>query len=99
MNHKNYNLRLTRLAEQDLNDLYCEGFSSWGEQQADRYYDGLLERFEQICAKTMMYPAVDEIMPGYRRSVYERHSIYFVIKAEHVEIRAVVKHQDVQQRL
>ena len=30
-------LRITRVADQDLDDLYTEGFTIWGEAQADRY--------------------------------------------------------------
>lgn len=91
-------LRITRVADQDLDDLYSEGFTTWGEAQADRYYDGLLERFERIREHAKMYPAVDDIREGYRRSVYEKHSIYYVIDNDAVEIRAVVKYQDVARR-
>ena len=92
-------LRITNLAGQDLDDLYVEGFTTWGAEQADRYYDGLLDRFERICENPTMYPAVDDIREGYRRSVYERHSIYYVIDKDAVEIRAVVKRQDVSGRV
>ncbi|WP_187431475.1 Toxin ParE1 [Roseobacter fucihabitans] len=92
---KKLTLRITNVADQDLDDLYTEGFTIWGEAQADRYYDGLLERFERICEYPKMYPAVDDIREGYRRSVYEKHAIYYVIEAEVVAIRAVVKYQDV----
>lgn len=92
-------LRLTELADQDLDDLYVEGFMNWGEGQADRYFDGLLERFDMICERPLIYPAVDDIRPGYRRSVYERHAIYYVVDDDAVEIRAVVKRQNVSTRL
>ncbi|MEP5729562.1 MAG: type II toxin-antitoxin system RelE/ParE family toxin [Sulfitobacter sp.] len=92
-------LRITKLAAQDLADLYTEGWTNWGEVQADRYYDGLLDRFERICEQPKMYPAVDEIREGYRRSVYEKHAIYYVIDDEAIEIRAVVKHQNFVGRL
>ncbi|MDX8353994.1 type II toxin-antitoxin system RelE/ParE family toxin [Cognatiyoonia sp. IB215182] len=72
-------LRITKVADQDLDDLYSEGFKTWGEAQADRYYDGLLERFTHICEHPKMYPTVDHIRTGYRRSVYEKHAIYYVI--------------------
>ena len=96
---KKYKLSITQVAAQDLDDLYAEGFTTWGEQQADRYYDGLLSRFEHICESPMMYPAVDDIRPGYRRSVYEKHSIYFVIEDDIIEVRAVVKRQNISNRV
>ena len=91
-------LRITNVAAQDLDDLYTEGFTTWGEAQADRYYDGLLTRFDRICENPRMYPTVDDIRKGYRRSVYEKHAIYYVIDDDAVEIRAVVKYQDVASR-
>jgi toxin ParE1/3/4 len=92
-------LRITVLAGQDLDDLYTEGFTTWGETQADAYYDGLLARFDQICEHPLMYPAVDHIRKGYRRAVYNRHAIYYVILDNVIEIRAVAKYQDVTGRL
>lgn len=96
---KKHKLSITALADQDLNDLYVEGFTTWGEEQADRYYDGLLRRFERICENPAMYPVVDDIRAGYRRSVYEKHSIYFMIEGDTVEVRAVVKRQDITDRI
>ena len=94
-----HKLRITKLADQDLNDLYSEGFTTWGEEQADRYYDGLLSRLERICETPLMYPAVDDIQDGYRRSVYEKHSIYFVVQDSVVEVRAIVKRQSITSRI
>ena len=94
-----HKLLITKLADQDLNDLYSEGFRTWGEEQADRYYDGLLNRLESICKTHLMYPAVDDIQDGYRRSVYEKHSIYFVVQGSVVEVRAIVKRQNISSRL
>lgn len=95
----NYKLRVTKDAEQDLDDLYSEGFVTWGEKQADRYYDGLLARFDRMCDNPMLDRMVDEIRPGYRRSIYEKHSIYFVIIEDTIEVRAVTKRQDITLRL
>jgi toxin ParE1/3/4 len=94
-----HKLRITKLADQDLNDLYSEGFTTWGEEQADHYYDGLLNRLESICETPLMYPAVDDIRNGYRRSVYEKHSIYFVVQDNVVEVRAIVKRQSIISRI
>lgn len=95
----NYKLRVTKGAEQDLSDLYSEGFLTWGEKQADRYYDGLLARFERMCDNPMLDRVVNEIRVGYRRSIYEKHSIFFVLIDDIVEVRAVVKRQDISSRL
>ena len=94
-----YKLRVTKDAERDLDDVYSEGFVTWGEKQADRYYDGLLARFARMCGNPMLDREVDEIRVGYRRSIYEKHSIFFVIIEDTVEVRAVIKRQNITRRL
>ncbi len=95
---KKFKLRITQVADQDLDDLYTEGFTTWGEAQADKYFEGLLIRFEHICENPVMYRTVDEIRAGYRRSIYEKHSIYYVVQDDRVEIRAIVKRQNISGR-
>ncbi len=94
-----FKLRITALAAEDLDNLYAEGWVRWGERQAERYYDGLLERFERICENPNLYAPVDDIRPGYRRSVYEKHSIYYRVHEDTVEIHAIIKRQDIGLRL
>ena len=79
--------------------MYSEGLDVWGEAQADRYFDGVLDRLDKISAAPRQYQAVDHIRAGYRRSVYEQHSIYFVIDGDIVEVRGIVKRQDIGARL
>lgn len=88
---KKLTLRITNVADQDLDDVYTEGFTTWDVAQADRYHDGLLERFERICEHPKMYPTVDDIRTGYRRSVYEKHATYYVVKEDAVEISGYSK--------
>ncbi len=42
----------------------------------------------------MLYPAVDHIRVGYRRSVCGAHSIYYRIEGEGVEIIRIIGRQD-----
>ena len=44
-----------------------------------------------VIAKTpLLYPSVDHIRKGYRRSVCGVHSIYYRIQEEHIEIMRVL---------
>jgi toxin ParE1/3/4 len=47
----------------------------------------------------MIYPAVDHIRVGYRRSVCGVHAIYYRLDSEGVEIVRILKNQDVSQAL
>jgi toxin ParE1/3/4 len=86
--------KLSFEAEGDLDGIYYTGVVEFGLQQADDYYDGLMERFQRIADTPLMYPDVSFIREGYRRSVFGAHSIYYQIKAEHVFIVRIIGQQD-----
>ena len=94
-----YKLKLSLVADKDLDDLYTEGALTWGVDQADRYYDEILSHFQSLRDNPYLYQAVDEVREGYRRSVCKRHSIYYRVSGDTVEIMAVVKRQDMTKRL
>lgn len=89
--------RLSEKADEDLSRLYEYGITHFGQDRADRYYDGLIERFEQLAENPRLYPAVDHIRPGYRRSVYGRYSIYYRIDQDEIMIVRILGQQDPQQ--
>ena len=81
---------LSQLAEEDVRRLYRHSIETFGLQQADAYFDGLFERFEAIAENPAMYPRVDDIRAGYRRSVYGVHSIYYTVTESGVAIMRVL---------
>ena len=95
----NFRLLISAVAEEDLAGLYTEGIRTWGQVQADRYYDALIEHFDRLCENPLLYRAVNDIRPGYRRSVCGRHAVYYRVVGETVEIMAVIKHQNIIDRL
>ncbi len=70
------------------------GIINFGLERADRYFDGLFARFDQIAEQPLRYPAVDEIRPGYRRSMYGAHSIYYRVGDDRVDIMRVLGRED-----
>lgn len=91
--------KLSPGAESDLYRIWTYGVERWGVEAADRYYEALFERFEDIAASPKKYPNVDDIRPGYRRSVCGRDSIYYQIAEATVEIMAVIGRQDLERWL
>ena len=91
--------RLTENAKEDLRRIYRRGLREYGEAQADEYYNALFDRFEEIAEQPLLYPAVDDIREGYRRSVCGVDSIYYRIEGETVEIMAIIGRQDVEEWL
>ena len=55
--------------------------------------------FEQLAAQPLLYPAVDGIRDGYRRSLCGRDSVYYRVKADTIEIMAIIGRQDLEKWL
>jgi len=88
------NYRLLKKAADDLEGLYEFGILTFGLEQADFYYDALLNRLQMIAGSPEHYPSVDYIRPGYRRCLFGVHSIYYRIDAEDVAIVRILGRQD-----
>lgn len=91
--------RLSNRAVEDLERLYEFGIEQFGLEQADRYYDGLVVRFEDIADNPWLGPEVAHIRPGLRRSVYFSHSIYCLRRAGGVHIVRILGREDVTRAL
>ena len=70
--------RLTTGIKATLIDIYNYTFDQWGEDQADKYLDGLFVRFDVITNQKAIWrpiPAAFEVSGYFCR--YERHLIYW----------------------
>jgi toxin ParE1/3/4 len=91
--------KLSNEAKMDLARIYWRGLDEFGELKADRYYEALIQRFDDIAEAPYKYPAVDHIRDGYRRSVCGMDSIYYRVHDEITEIMRVLGRQDVTESL
>jgi len=87
--------RLTQAAKQDLVTIAEYGDERYGFEQSNRYRDLLKQRFSKLAMQPLLYPSVDHIRMGYRRSVCGVHSIYYRIENDTVEIIRVIGRQDI----
>lgn len=78
--------KLTQAADQDLERTFDFGIDQFGLAQALDYQNGMKQRFDELAAQPKLYQAVDHIRQGYRRSVYQAHSIYYRIDDDFVLI-------------
>jgi len=91
--------KLSNEAKMDLVRIYWRGVEEFGELQADRYYEALIQRFGDIAEAPYKYPAVDHIRDRYRRSVCGVDSIYYRVSSEVIEIMRVLGRQGAAERL
>ncbi len=89
------NYKLSEDAKADLRCIYRRGLREYGEAQADKYYNTLFDRFEQLAEQPLLYQAVDDIREGYRRSVCGVDSIFYRVDCGTVEIMAIIGKQDI----
>ncbi|MDD4914903.1 MAG: type II toxin-antitoxin system RelE/ParE family toxin [Methylococcales bacterium] len=64
--------KLSKKARADLQKSWLYGVKTHGNQRADQYQQGVLDRFAQIAEQ----PYLIRPCAGYRRSVYGADSIY-----------------------
>lgn len=91
--------RLSEAATEDLISIAQYGDDQFGVVQSDRYREKLKQRFSALAESPELYPTVDHIRAGYRRSVCGVHSIYYRIMGQGVEIVRVLGRQDPEKQL
>jgi toxin ParE1/3/4 len=86
--------RLTVEAEYDMDGILDQGIDDYGVDTAISYYDNLQRRFDELVEAPHLYPAVDDICVGYRRTVCGVHSVYYRIDQEEIIITRILKKQN-----
>ena len=83
--------RLSSAADQDFELLFEYGIDNFGLAKAKSYIDGLIIQFQSIGENPLHFQAVDHIRKGYRRSVYEKHAIYYVVSNDCVDVMRILR--------
>lgn len=91
--------KLSQDAKEDLWRIYHWGSQVHGQEKADYYYNAFFDHFELLAEQPALYPAVEHIHEGYRRSVCGVDTVYYRIDGEHIEIMAVIGQQDIEKWL
>lgn len=86
--------RLSGEAVSDLERLHEYGLIHFGYQRASAYYAGFRPFFEALAENPFQAPRVDHVRKGYRRGVYNRHSVYFRVEDESIVIVRILGRQD-----
>lgn len=90
---------LSEAAALDFEDIFDFGIDTFGLAQALEYQQGMTKRFAELAEQPKLYPIVDDIRIGYRRSVYISHSIYYRTEPTRVFIVRILGQQDVKKAL
>ncbi len=86
--------RISNAAKEDLIRIHQFGVSTFGMNQADKYFDSFFEYFDIIAQRPFAFESIDYIKKGYRRCVCGSDSIYYRLNNDIVEIMAIIGKQD-----
>jgi toxin ParE1/3/4 len=69
--------RLSSRAEADLAEIWGYSAEQWNLDQADRYVDALVSRFDWLCDNPSLWKARPDIADGLYSYPQQSHVIYF----------------------
>ncbi len=89
------NYKISKLAESDLENIWLYTFEEWSLEQADYYYDLIMDEIEYIAENPKTGKDFNEVRKGYFRSRVKSHFIFYKInlKEEKVEIIRILHQQ------
>ncbi len=92
-------LRLSPMAEDDMNDIWSYTLDHWSKRQANKYYDRLFDACEDLASgKKQGRPS--EVLPEYKKYNCGSHVIYYTESAQHCDIvRILHQRQDAARHL
>jgi len=93
--------RISKQAIDDLNDIWVYTFHKWSKEQADKYYDLVIEEIEFIADNYLLGKPVEQTRKNYRVTKIKSHLIFYrKVENEIVEIvRILHQRMDIKKRL
>ena len=76
----------TQEAESDLEEIWLYSFEEWNEEQADKYYDQLIEGINKLLDNPELGKSLATIRSGYRSIQIGSHIIYYRIQDSDIRI-------------
>jgi toxin ParE1/3/4 len=93
--------RISQQAIEDLDKIWVYTLNKWSKEQADRYYDLILEEIEFIADNFMTGKSAAQTRKNYRVTKIKSHLIFYrKVENEIVEIvRILHQRMDIKNRL
>lgn len=87
--------KISKEAEKDLEEIWLYTFETWSLEQADYYYDLLMDEIEYLAENPKNGMDFSQIRKGYFRSRVKSHFIFYRIstKSDEIEIIRILHQQ------
>jgi len=92
---------ISEKANQDIEKIWLYTFDNWSLEQADRYYNLILNEIEYISENFESGKSVDHIKKGYRSSIVKSHIIFYKKSKRNIVeiIRVLHQKMDIENRI
>ena len=92
---------ISEKANQDIEKIWLYTFENWSLEQADRYYNLILDEIEFISDNFECGKSVDHIKKGYRASKVKSHIIFYKKSKRNIVeiIRVLHQKMDIENRI
>lgn len=93
---------ISKEAIKDLENIWLYTFENWSQEQADRYFNLIIDEIENSCQDPHSGKDYSEVRKGYFRSRVKSHFIFYRINLKKKEIEVIrILHQqmDINSRL
>lgn len=89
------NYKISKEALNDLEKIWLYTFENWSVEQADYYYDLLMDEIEYLAKSPKSGKDYGEVRKGYFRSRMKSHLIFYKtnLKGNKIEIIRILHHQ------
>ena len=68
---------ISEKANEDIEKIWLYTYENWSQEQADRYYNLILDEIEFIAENFESGKSVDYIKKGYRATLVKSHIIFY----------------------
>jgi toxin ParE1/3/4 len=85
-----FNFEISRLALEDLDNIWNYTAQQWSKEQANIYYNEIFAVINKICEQTDIGNPIDEIKKGHRRSNVKSHMIIYKVKGKAIYIDRIL---------
>ncbi len=87
-------------ALQDIRKIWSYTVETWSEEQAERYFNLIIDEIEYLCTAPEDGKSMEHIKPGYRCSKVKLHLIFYKIEGDILKvIRILHQMMDIESRL
>lgn len=92
---------ISEKANQDIEKIWLYTYENWSLEQADRYYNLILDEIEFISDNFESGKSVDYIRKGYRASIVKSHIIFYKKSRKNIVeiIRVLHQRMNIENRI